>query len=131
METCGALNDWSAAGTVIETDTDTQLIVRDSVSTTTSSRRFIRLRVQTGPWRFTSLEMAVRNFGRGHFRMRGQLSTSFFASECERQDGGRLIVISYLQAPSRLTTISTCQTQQPQAAITSARPIAPAFVSFR
>ena len=49
METCGALNDWSAAGTVIETDTDTRLIVRDSFSTATSSRRFIRLRVQTGP----------------------------------------------------------------------------------
>ncbi|MCW1925047.1 autotransporter-associated beta strand repeat-containing protein [Luteolibacter arcticus] len=49
VETCGALNDWSASGTVIETDTATQLIVRDTFNTTTSSRRFIRLKVLANP----------------------------------------------------------------------------------
>jgi hypothetical protein len=49
VETCGSLDDWSAANTVIETNTDTQLIVRDSVGISASSRRFIRLRVQTVP----------------------------------------------------------------------------------
>jgi hypothetical protein len=49
VETCGSLDDWSAANTVIETNTATQLIVRDSVGISASSRRFIRLRVQTDP----------------------------------------------------------------------------------
>ncbi len=49
VETCGALGDWSAVNTVIETDTATQLIVRDTFSTGTAARRFIRLRVRVVP----------------------------------------------------------------------------------
>ncbi|MCW1925827.1 DUF6288 domain-containing protein [Luteolibacter arcticus] len=49
VETCGALNDWSDVNVVVEADTATQLIVRDSFNTTTSSTRFIRLKVQAGP----------------------------------------------------------------------------------
>ena len=51
VETCGdlALTSWSAADTTIETTTANQLVVRDNFSTTTATRRFIRLRVTVNP----------------------------------------------------------------------------------
>jgi autotransporter-associated beta strand protein len=49
VETCGVLNDWSAVNTTIETDSASQLIVRDNFTTATAGRRFIRLRVQAAP----------------------------------------------------------------------------------
>ncbi|MBN8458866.1 MAG: cadherin domain-containing protein [Verrucomicrobia bacterium] len=49
VETCGSLNDWSADDTVVETNTEGQLVVRDSVSESTANRRFIRLRVTAAP----------------------------------------------------------------------------------
>ncbi|HEX7262390.1 MAG TPA: autotransporter-associated beta strand repeat-containing protein, partial [Luteolibacter sp.] len=45
VETGGALNDWSAATTTIESNTATQLIVRDNVTQSAASRRFIRVKV--------------------------------------------------------------------------------------
>jgi autotransporter-associated beta strand protein len=46
VETCGALNDWSGVNTTVETNNATQLTVRDNFTSTTASRRFIRLRVE-------------------------------------------------------------------------------------
>lgn len=49
VETCATLGDWSAANTVVETDTSGQLVVRDSIATSPAPRRFIRLKVATLP----------------------------------------------------------------------------------
>jgi autotransporter-associated beta strand protein len=49
VETCGNLDDWSSSDTTIETNTATQLIVRDNVTSTTATRRFIRLKVTANP----------------------------------------------------------------------------------
>jgi autotransporter-associated beta strand protein len=49
VESCGALNDWSAANTTVETNSATQLIVRDNFTTGNASRRFIRLKVTSTP----------------------------------------------------------------------------------
>lgn len=46
IETCAGLNDWSATNTFVESDTATQLIVRD---TQPGTRRFIRLKVSENP----------------------------------------------------------------------------------
>ena len=49
VETCGTLNDWSATHTVIESESATELIVRDSISVSATLRRFIRLKVNVKP----------------------------------------------------------------------------------
>jgi autotransporter-associated beta strand protein len=49
VETCGPLNDWSAVNTTVETNTPSQLLVRDNFTPATASRRFIRLRVEPTP----------------------------------------------------------------------------------
>ncbi|MEO5714630.1 MAG: autotransporter-associated beta strand repeat-containing protein [Luteolibacter sp.] len=49
VETCGALGGWSAAATTIESETATELIVRDNFTQTTTPQRFIRLHVETAP----------------------------------------------------------------------------------
>jgi autotransporter-associated beta strand protein len=49
VETCDSLDDWSAAGTIVEVSTAGQLIVRDQLGTGDAGRRFIRLRVTTVP----------------------------------------------------------------------------------
>ena len=49
VETCDDLNGWSAADTVIETDTTGQLVVRDKIPTTAATRRFIHLKVSVKP----------------------------------------------------------------------------------
>jgi autotransporter-associated beta strand protein len=49
VETCGALNDWTAVNTVVEVNTATELKVRDSIAIPTAARRFIRLRVTAAP----------------------------------------------------------------------------------
>jgi autotransporter-associated beta strand protein len=49
VESGGSFDDWSDLTTTIESNTATQLIVRDNVRTTNATRRFLRLRVQANP----------------------------------------------------------------------------------
>jgi autotransporter-associated beta strand protein len=46
VEVCGDFQDWSSNPTTIESETATELIVRDNVSNSNSNRRFIRLKVR-------------------------------------------------------------------------------------
>ncbi len=49
VQSCGGLDDWSAADTTTEVNTAAQLIVRDNFTTTNALHRFIRLRVSVAP----------------------------------------------------------------------------------
>jgi hypothetical protein len=49
IESTAALDQWSADHTVIETNTNLQLIVRDDVAIGSANRRFIRLKVSANP----------------------------------------------------------------------------------
>ena len=45
VEACSDLSSWSSAGLFIETNTSTQLIVRDTIPVSPGNNRFMRVRV--------------------------------------------------------------------------------------